>query len=115
MLLWNSSAAGSVRTPVSRSSAATAPSPTGTYRPGTSAGTPDAVQVSDRFHFWQRLSRRVRDVAAAHRGCLSAELPTASETDAGPVEEVEETAENAAADSRVGRYETEGCSRLCMP
>jgi len=73
------------------------------------------VQVSDRFHFWQRLSRRVRDVAAAHRGCLSAELPTASETDAGPVEEVEETAENAAADSRVGRYETEGCSRLCMP
>ncbi|WP_308364939.1 transposase [Streptomyces sp. ISL-86] len=40
------------------------------YRQGITAGAPDAVQVSDRFHLWQGLSRRVQDVAAAHRGCL---------------------------------------------
>jgi hypothetical protein len=30
------------------------------------------VQVIDRFHLWQGLSKRVSDAAAAHRGCLSA-------------------------------------------
>ncbi|WP_441247770.1 ISL3 family transposase [Kitasatospora sp. McL0602] len=46
-----------------------------TYRQGIAAGAPDAVQVSDRFHLWQGLSRRVQDIAAAHRGCLTAALP----------------------------------------
>jgi transposase len=41
-----------------------------TYRQGIADGASDAVQVSDRFHLWQGLSRRVQEVAAAHRGCL---------------------------------------------
>ncbi|MGW3737251.1 ISL3 family transposase [Streptomyces sp. NPDC005148] len=45
------------------------------YRQGITDGAPEAVQVSDRFHLWQGLSKRVSDVAAAHRGCLSAALP----------------------------------------
>ncbi|MGW1529917.1 transposase [Streptomyces sp. NPDC002159] len=45
------------------------------YRQGNFDGAPDAVQVSDRFHFWQGLSKRVLDVVAAHRGCLSAAVP----------------------------------------
>ncbi|MGK3945153.1 ISL3 family transposase [Streptomyces caeruleatus] len=48
-----------------------------TYRQGITAGAPDAVQVSDRFHLWQGLSKRVSDIAAAHRGCLSAAVPDA--------------------------------------
>ncbi|MFD9861902.1 transposase [Streptomyces alboflavus] len=43
-----------------------------TYRQGIVDGAPDAVQVSDRFHLWQGLSKRVSDIAAAHRGCFSA-------------------------------------------
>ncbi|MFD8888787.1 ISL3 family transposase [Streptomyces erythrochromogenes] len=46
-----------------------------TYRQGIADGAPAAVQVSDRFHLWQGLSRRVQEVAAAHRGCLPAALP----------------------------------------
>ncbi|MFC9757292.1 transposase [Streptomyces sp. NPDC056921] len=46
-----------------------------TYRQGIAAGAPDAVQVSDRFHLWQGPSRRVQDIASAHRGCLPAALP----------------------------------------
>lgn len=42
------------------------------YRQGITEGAPDAVQVSDRFHLWQGLSKRVSDIAAAHRGCLAA-------------------------------------------
>ncbi|MEU7688554.1 hypothetical protein [Streptomyces spectabilis] len=30
------------------------------------------MQVSDRFHLWQGLSKQVSDIAAAHRGCLPA-------------------------------------------
>ncbi|MDG9724952.1 MULTISPECIES: transposase [unclassified Streptomyces] len=45
------------------------------YRPGIADGAPNAMRVSDRFHLWQGLSKRVGDVAAAHRGCLSAAVP----------------------------------------
>jgi transposase len=45
------------------------------YRQGITAGAPDALQVSDRFHLWQGLSRRVQEIAAAHRGCLPAATP----------------------------------------
>ncbi|MFE2973138.1 ISL3 family transposase [Streptomyces sp. NPDC059340] len=72
-----------------------------TYRQGITAGAPEAVQVSDRFHMWQGLSRRVQDVAAAHRGCLPAALPPAEEADPVPDEE---TAEDTAADTRAGRH-----------
>ncbi len=72
-----------------------------TYRQGITAGAPEAVQVSDRFHLWQGLSRRVQDIASAHRGCLPAALPTVSEDDHPPIEE---TTQNAAADSRAGRH-----------
>lgn len=44
------------------------------YRQCIANGAPQAVQVSDRFHLWQGLSRRVQEVAAAHRGCLPAAL-----------------------------------------
>ncbi|OMI84950.1 transposase [Streptomyces sp. M1013] len=33
------------------------------------------MQVSDRFHLWQGLSKRIGDIAAAHRGCLPAAVP----------------------------------------
>ncbi|WP_028815360.1 transposase [Streptomyces flavidovirens] len=59
------------------------------------------MQVSDRFHLWQGLSRRVQDIASAHRGCLSAALPPVSEIDSAPIEE---TAEDAAEDTRAGRH-----------
>ncbi|MEU3620279.1 transposase [Streptomyces sp. NPDC006872] len=45
------------------------------YRQGIADGAPDAVQVIDRFHLWQGLSKSVGDVAAAHRECLSAAVP----------------------------------------
>ncbi|MFD4051695.1 hypothetical protein ACFWSF_40680 [Streptomyces sp. NPDC058611] len=60
-----------------------------------------AWQVSERFHLWQGLSRRVQDIASAHRGCLPAALPAVSEGDPAPVEE---TAKGTAADTRVGRH-----------
>lgn len=71
------------------------------YRQGITAGAPEAVQVSDRFHLWQGLSRRVQEVASSHRGCLPAALPTVSEDDPLPVEG---TTENAAAETRAGRH-----------
>lgn len=45
------------------------------HRQGIADGAPDAVQVSDRFHLWQGLSKRIGDIAAAHRGCLPAAVP----------------------------------------
>ncbi|MEU3730956.1 transposase [Streptomyces sp. NPDC033538] len=36
------------------------------YRPGIADSAPNAMRVSDRFHLWQGLSKRVGDVAAAH-------------------------------------------------
>ncbi|MFE6398121.1 transposase [Streptomyces alboflavus] len=42
------------------------------YRQGITAGAPEASQVSDRFHLWQGLSKRVQEIAGAHRGCLPA-------------------------------------------
>ncbi|MHC0432991.1 hypothetical protein ACX6XY_22855 [Streptomyces sp. O3] len=45
------------------------------YRQGITDGAPEAAQVSDRFHLWQGLPKRVSDIAAAHRGCLSAAVP----------------------------------------
>ncbi|MFE3525350.1 transposase [Streptomyces sp. NPDC059161] len=42
------------------------------YRQGITDGAPDAVRVSDRFHLWQGLSKRVSGIAAAHRDCLPA-------------------------------------------
>jgi transposase len=50
------------------------------YRQGITSGAPDAIQVSDRFHLWQGLSRRVQQIAGVHRGCL---LVVAPEPDPG--------------------------------
>lgn len=71
------------------------------YRQGITAGAPDAVQFSDRFHLWQGLSRRVQDIASAHRGCLPAALPPISETGPAPIEE---SVEDTGADTRTGRH-----------
>ncbi|MEU9456786.1 ISL3 family transposase [Streptomyces sp. NPDC048277] len=54
------------------------------YRQGITEGAPDAVQVSDRFHLWQGLSKRVSDVAAAHRRCLPASVPDPEPAPASP-------------------------------
>lgn len=72
-----------------------------TYRQGIADGAPDAVQVSDRFHLWQGLSRRVQDIASAHRGCLPAAMSPVSETDPAPVKEA---AEHTAANTRAGEH-----------
>ncbi|MCX5336782.1 ISL3 family transposase [Streptomyces sp. NBC_00140] len=40
------------------------------YRGGISVGAPLAVQVSDRFHLWQNLGRKIYEVVTAHRDCL---------------------------------------------
>uniref|UniRef100_A0AAU2UYB3 ISL3 family transposase n=1 Tax=Streptomyces sp. NBC_00003 TaxID=2903608 RepID=A0AAU2UYB3_9ACTN len=40
------------------------------YRDAISIGAPQAVQVSDRFHLWQNLGRKVYEVVTAHRSCL---------------------------------------------
>lgn len=71
------------------------------YRQGISAGALEAVQVSDRSHMWQGLSRRVQDIATAHRSCLPEALPPAEE--AGP-EPAEVATEDAAADTRAGQH-----------
>ncbi|MCX5195068.1 transposase [Streptomyces sp. NBC_00249] len=49
-----------------------------TYRSAISAGAPEATQVSDRFHLWQGLGRKVYEVVAAHRGCLPEPGPEAT-------------------------------------
>jgi transposase len=56
------------------------------YRQGITSGAPDAIQVSDRFHLWQGLSRRVQQIAVVHRGCLAAAVP---EPDPGPTPDAE--------------------------
>lgn len=65
------------------------------YRQGITDGAPDAVQVSDRFHLWQGLSKRVSDIAAAHRACLSAAVPE-SEPAAPPPAELSEAVDSPA-------------------
>ena len=50
---------------------------------------------------WQGLSRRVQDIAAAHRSCLPEALLPAEEAGREP-DEV--TTEDAAADTRAGRH-----------
>ncbi|MFF7976856.1 transposase [Streptomyces sp. NPDC007905] len=64
------------------------------YRQGIADGAPTAVQVSDRFHLWQGLSKRIGDIAAAHRGCLPAAVPEPepappSATPAGPPDQAD--------------------------
>ncbi|WP_311737269.1 ISL3 family transposase [Streptomyces sp. Ag109_O5-1] len=73
-----------------------------TYRQGIADGAPDAVQVSDRFHLWQGLSRRVQEVAAARRGCLPEALPAPHVTGA----ELADTAatESESADTPASRH-----------
>ncbi|MET8631158.1 ISL3 family transposase, partial [Kitasatospora sp. NPDC004669] len=73
-----------------------------TYRQGIADGAPDAVQVSDRFHLWQGLSRRVQEVAAAHRGCLPAALPAPDPAEPEPAEAV--GADSEPVDTPAGRH-----------
>ena len=50
------------------------------YRSAISTGAPHAVQVSDRFHLWQGLGRKVVEAVAAHRSSLTP--PPADDTPA---------------------------------
>ncbi|GHH56353.1 transposase [Streptomyces candidus] len=88
------------------------------YRQGITSGAPDALQVSDRFHLWQGLSRQVQKIAAAHHGCLPAALP---EPEPPPAEAP--TAAPDPAETRAGRHArrlfetvhtlTRGCAARC--
>ncbi|MGW3651700.1 ISL3 family transposase [Streptomyces sp. NPDC000878] len=40
------------------------------YRGAINIGAPQAIHVSDRFHLWQNLGRKVYEVVTAHRNCL---------------------------------------------
>ncbi|MGW4898012.1 ISL3 family transposase [Kitasatospora sp. NPDC004240] len=73
-----------------------------TYRQGIAAGAPDAVQVSDRFHLWQGLSRRVQELAATHRTCLPAALPTPEPAGSEPTDEA--AASPVSAGTAAGRH-----------
>ncbi|GCD32298.1 transposase [Streptomyces chrestomyceticus JCM 4735] len=53
------------------------------YRQGITSGAPDALQVGDRFHLWQGLSRQIQKIASAHHGCLPAALPEPEPATAG--------------------------------
>ncbi|WP_457456113.1 transposase [Streptomyces sp. TE5632] len=81
-----------------------------TYRQGIAAGAPGALQVSDRFRLRQDLSRRVQEVAAAHRGCPPAALPAPGP--AGPRLPEEPARKPAAADTPAVRH-ARGFSRPC--
>jgi hypothetical protein len=76
------------------------------HRQGIADGAPEAVQVSDRFHLWQGLSKRVSDIAAAHCGCLSAAMPETEPASPSSAEPFEQLALPIAATSN-------GCSRRC--
>ncbi|WP_406472066.1 ISL3 family transposase [Streptomyces sp. NBC_01615] len=70
------------------------------YRQGITDGAPNAVQVSDRFHLWQGLSKRVGDIAAAHRSCLPAAVPDPEAAPPPP----SSTAPSDQADTRARRH-----------
>lgn len=71
------------------------------YRQGITDGAPESVQVSDRFHLWQGLSRRVQDVTAAHRSCLTAAvLPPTERQEVQPATDGEPPLET----TRAGRH-----------
>ncbi|MFC9636460.1 hypothetical protein ACFTY8_46620 [Streptomyces mirabilis] len=57
------------------------------------------MQVSDRFHLWQGLSKRVGDIAAAHRACLPAAVP-----DPGVAPPPNQAAPSEQADTRARRH-----------
>ncbi|MBG0569359.1 ISL3 family transposase [Actinoplanes sp. NEAU-A11] len=56
------------------------------YRQGSTSGAPDAIQVSDRFHLWQGLSRRVQQIATVHHSCLPAATPEPDPDPAAPAD-----------------------------
>ncbi|GGM25823.1 hypothetical protein GCM10010129_82940 [Streptomyces fumigatiscleroticus] len=49
----------------------------GAYAEAAATAAPQALEVADRFHFWQNITTAVEKTVAAHRSCLR-ELPAAS-------------------------------------
>lgn len=54
-----------------------------TYAEAITAGAPDAVQVSDRWHLWHGLGRAVEKVVIAHTACWRPDTAPAPITTAG--------------------------------
>ncbi len=61
------------------------------YIDAATTGAPQAVQVADRWHLWHNLGEVAERCIAAHRACLRAVPPDASE--ASPAAEVDPTPE----------------------
>ncbi|MEU8893551.1 transposase [Streptomyces sp. NPDC048442] len=59
------------------------------YRGAMDVGAPHALHLSDRFHLWQNLGRKVYEVVTTHRDCLPepGEETTAPRTPGGLMKE----------------------------
>jgi transposase len=74
------------------------------YRQGITSGAPDAIQVSDRFHLWQGLSRRVQQIATVHRSCLPAAVLDPEPGTVSTSTSSADTGDALTADSRSARH-----------